>query len=281
MINTIYDIMDKILPFEFISYAFMKNSLLAVLISTPIFALIGTMIVNKKMAFFSDAMGHSALTGIAIGVVFSFTNHTLSMVIFAILFSILLNIVKDKTSYGADTVISVFTSLSLAIGLALLSINGGFNKYSNYLVGDILSISTSEIKYLFVCLIFVILLWVFTYNKINATTLNPTLAKSKGIHSKFYDYLFSAFIAVIVMLSIRWIGILLINSLIILPAASSRNISKNTRTYHLFSLIFSLVMGVGGLIISYYTRIPSGPMIVILLGLTFGATFLIRFKIAS
>lgn len=276
--DAIYNLMDKILPFEFISYAFMKNSLIAIILATPIFALIGTMIVNKKMAFFSDAMGHSALTGIAIGVLFSFSNHSLSMVIFAIAFSVLLNIVKDKTTYGADTIISVFTSLSLAIALAILSLKGGFNKYSSYLVGDILGISTTEIAYLFVSLIFVIILWIFSYNKINAVTINKTLAKSKNIHDKFYDYLFSAFIAVIVMLSIRWIGILLINSLIILPAASSRNISKNTRTYHLFSIIFSLVMGVSGLIISYYTKIPTGPMIVILLGITFALTFLARVK---
>lgn len=277
----IYSIIDTVLPFEFTSYSFMKNSLVAILIATPIFGLIGTMIVNKKMAFFSDAMGHSALTGIAIGVLFSFTSHTLSMIIFAILFSVLLNIVKDKTTYGADTIISVFTSMSLAIGLAILSGLGSFNKYSSYLIGDILSISEPEIVYLFICLILVCIIWLFSYNKINASTINESLAKSKRINPKLYDYLFSAFIAVIVMLSIRWIGILLINSLIILPAAASRNIAHNTRTYHLYTLAFSLIMGLCGLVISYYSKIPTGPMIVILLGTTFGITFLIKVKSAS
>lgn len=274
--DTIYKLLDTLLPFDFISYTFMKNSLLAILISSPIFALLGTMIVNKKMAFFSDAMGHSALCGIAVGVIFGFTNHTFSMIIFAILFSVLLNFVKDRITYGTDTIISVFTSIAMSLGLALLSLSGSFNKYSSYLIGDILSITANEIYFLFVCLILVIVLWAFTYNKLSAESINRTLSKSKGINGKVYDYLFSAFIAVVIMLSIRWIGILLINSLIILPAASSRNISYNTRQYHFWSVIFSIVMGVAGLIISYYIKVPTGPMIVLLLGVTFFTTFIVH-----
>lgn len=274
--DLIYSFMDNVIPFDFISYSFMKNGLLALLISAPIFALIGTMIVNKKMAFFSDAMGHSALCGISIGVIFGFKSPTLSMIIFAILFSILLNFVKDRTTYGADTIISVFTSIAMALGLALLSLSGSFNKYSSYLIGDILSITENEIVFLFLCLIFVIILWIFTYNKLNADSINRTLAKSKGIHGKIYDYVFSAFIAVVIMLSIRWIGILLINSLVILPAACSRNISFNTRQYHFWSIVISIVMGIGGLIISYYVHVPTGPMIILLLGGTFFITFIIH-----
>lgn len=274
--DAIYNLLDKLIPFEFISYTFMKNALLAILISAPIFALLGTMIVNKKMAFFSDAMGHSALCGIALGVLFGFTNHSLSMILFAILFSALLNFVKDRTSYGADTIISVFTSITLALGLTLLSFSGNFNKYNSYLIGDILSITKQEIMYLCICLVFVILLWIVAYNKINGESINRSLSKSKGINGTLYDYIFSAFIAVVIMLSIRWIGVLLINSLVILPAAAARNISSNTRQYHVFTLLFSLVMGVAGLIMSYYIHVPTGPMIVLLLGGTFFITFLIR-----
>jgi zinc transport system permease protein len=252
----------------------MKNALLAIIISAPIFALLGTMIVNKKMAFFSDAMGHSALCGIAVGVLLGFTNHSLSMIIFAILFSVLLNFVKDRTSYGADTIISVFTSIALALGLTLLSFGGSFNKYNSYLVGDILSITSHEITYLFICLILVILLWIFAYNKINAESINSSLSKSKGINGKLYDYIFSAFISVVIMLSIRWIGVLLINSLVILPAAAARNISTNTRQYHIWTVLFSMIMGISGLITSYYIHVPTGPMIVLLLGGTFFITFI-------
>ena len=261
---------------DFLEYAFMRNALLAILISSPIFALLGTLVVNKKMAFFSDAIGHSALCGIAVGVVFGFTSRSVSMVIFAILFSVLLNFVKDRTTYGADTIISVFASVAMSLGLVLLSRGGTFNKYSSYLVGDILSITQTEIISLAVCLVLVIVFWLFSYNALSSDNLNRDLARSKGINGKLYDYIFSAFIAVVIMFSIRWIGILLINSLIILPAAASRNISRNTHAYHLWSVIFSVAAGIAGILVSYYTGAPSGPMIVLLLGGTFFITFTVH-----
>lgn len=195
------------------------------------------------------------------------------MIFFAIVFALLLNFVKNKTSYGADTIISVFSSIAIALGLAILAQSGSFNKYSSYLVGDILSITPVEIGYLLVAFIAVLIFWYFTFNKLNITSINTTLAKSRGINTKMIDNIFVTLIAVIVMISIRWVGILLINSLLILPAASSRNIAKNMRSYHLFSILFSLFSGITGLIFSYYWNIPTGPMIVLISGVIYFITF--------
>lgn len=223
--------------------------------------------------------GHSALTGIAIGMMFGAVNVNISMIIFAICFAILLNYVKHKTAYGADTIISVFSSIAIALGLALLAQSGNFNKYSSYLVGDILSINTNEIVYLVISFILVIVFWKFFFNKLNCISINTSLAKSKGIKVKLIDNIFVILIAVIVMISIRWIGILLINSLLILPAASSRNIAKNMRTYHLYAILFSLFSGITGLILSYYYNIPTGPIIVIISGIIYFITFTLKTKI--
>ena len=114
MQELIYGILD-VLPFDFLNYAFMKNAFLAILLATPVFAILGTMIVNNKMAFFSDSLGHSAICGIAIGMLFGISNTNISMILFAILFAILLNTVKHKVAYGADTIISVFSSVAIAI----------------------------------------------------------------------------------------------------------------------------------------------------------------------
>ena len=274
--DLIYDLLEVIIPFNFMQYTFMKNAFLAIILVSPIFAIIGTMVVNKKMAFFSDALGHSALTGIAIGMLLGMTNINISMIIFAIIFALLLNFIKSKTTYGADTIISVFSSIAIALGLAILAQSGNFNKYSSYLVGDILSISESEILYLFISFILIFIFWFYLFNKINAVSLNTTLAKSKGINVKVMENVFAIIIAVMVMISIRWVGILLINSLIILPAASSRNISLNMRTYHLFSILIALFSGITGLIISYYTNIPTGSMIVIISGIIYFITFGIK-----
>ena len=261
---------------EFLSYAFVRNALVAILLASPIFAIIGTMVVNNKMAFFSDALGHSALTGIAIGMLLGISNVNISIVIFAIVFALILNYVKNKTSYGTDTIISVFSSITMAIGLALLAKTGDFNKYSNYLVGDLLSISKTEIIYLMVAFVIVIAFWLLLFNKINAISVNKMLAKSKGIKVNLIDNLFSVLTAIIVMISIRWIGILLINSMIILPAASSRNISKDMREYHTNAIIIALISGVLGLVISYYLNVPTGPMIVIMLGAFYILTFFLN-----
>lgn len=276
--EAIYSVLEAIIPFEFINYTFMKNALLAVILITPIFAILGTMIVNNKMAFFSDALGHSALTGIALGMVLGISNMNVGMIIFAIIFALLLNYVKNKTSYGADTIISVFSSIAIALGLAMLAQSGNFNKYSSYLVGDILSITEAEILYVLIASIAVYAFWYLTFNKLNVISINSTLAKSKGINVKKIDNIFVVLIAIMVMISIRWIGILLINSLLILPAASSRNIAKNMRQYHFLAVIFSVFSGIAGLIISYYFNIGAGPMIVLISGAIYFATLLIKKK---
>ena len=274
--EVIYSVLETILPFEFIDYTFMKNALIAIVLISPIFAILGTMIVNNKMAFFSDALGHSALTGIAIGMLLGFSNINISMIFFAIIFALLLNFVKNKTTYGVDTIISVFSSIAIALGLAMLAQSGNFNKYSSYLVGDILSITNAEILYLLLAFIAVLVFWYFAFNKLNVTSINSSLAKSRGIKTKVIDNIFVVLIAIIVMISIRWIGILLINSLLILPAASSRNITRNMRSYHLVSVLFSMFAGVSGLIISYYWNIPTGPMIVLISGIIYFITFGIK-----
>lgn len=257
----------------------MKNAFLAILLISPIFAILGTMIVNNKMAFFSDALGHSALTGIAIGTIFGIANNNISMILFAIVFAVALNMVKQKTTYGADTIISVFSSIAIAVGLAILANTGSFNKYSSYLVGDVLSITWEEIIVLAIAAVIIFVFWYYSFNKLNCVSLNPALAKSKGINVKVLDNLFVIIIAIVVMLSIRWIGILLINSLLILPAASSRNITRNMRSYHLFAVLFSLASGIVGVILSYYYNIPTGPMIVILSGAIYFVTFLLKDRV--
>ncbi len=259
--------------FSWLQYDFMKYAFLAILVITPLFGLMGTMIVNRKMAFFSDALGHSALTGIAVGVVLGVNNTNVSMVIFAVIFALLLNFINSRVLSATDTVISVFSSCSIALGLAILSQGGNFSRYSSILVGDILSITPEEIAYLLVILVITLLFWVFGFNKLLAVSLNRTLAKSLYISVGWMENLFAVLTALIVMVSIRWVGILIINALLILPAASARNISENMREYHFFAILFSVFSGILGLIISYFVNVATGPIIVILASIIYFATY--------
>ena len=186
--------------------------------------------------------------------------------------------VKNKGNASSDTVISVFSSTSVAVGLLILSYGGSFSKYSSYLVGDILSISEKEILCLFITLIGVVVLWVFIFNKLLIISVNRELAASRGIKTNLYENIFVAVVAVVVMLSIKWVGILLINSLLILPSASARNIAKNSRQYLASSVVISLLCAVSGLLISFYADTSAGATIVTVSAAVFFITYLFRKK---
>ncbi|MCX8074845.1 MAG: metal ABC transporter permease [Clostridia bacterium] len=270
--QAIYNVIEYIFPFSWSNYDFMKNALLAIVIIAPLFALIGTMIVNNKMAFFSDALGHSALTGIAIGSIIGIKDPVISMIIFGILFAYIIYSLKNKDISSNDTIISVFSSTSIALGLALLSKGGNFSKYSNFLIGDILNIGTNDLILIFIAFIIVITFWMLLSNKLLLISIDNALAKSKGINVKVVETLFIIIVAITVMISIKWVGILIVNSLLILPAAASKNISNNIRQYSLYSILFSVISGVSGLIISFYSKMASGPTIVLVAALIYFIT---------
>ncbi|MBQ6143540.1 MAG: metal ABC transporter permease [Clostridia bacterium] len=272
----IYNMLEILFPFSWIEFTFMKNAFLAIILIAPLFGLVGTMIVNNKMSFFSDAIGHCALTGIAIGVMLGVDNIAVSMLGFAILFSLGISSIIESKISSSDTIIGVFSSMGIALGVVILSANGGFAKYSGYLIGDILSITPKEISYLAMVLLIVILVWSISFNKLMIASLNSDMAKSKQINVKFYKNIFTLLIALIVTISLKWVGILIINSLLVLPAASARNIVKNMKSYHLVSVIISLFSGITGLICSYYIGTSAGATIVLVSSVIFFLTFFIN-----
>ena len=256
----------------------MKLAFLAILIITPLFGLMGTMIVSRKMAFFSDALGHSALTGIAVGVMLGIDNTLISMLGFSILLTIAIINVKNAKTASVNTIIGVFSSSAVALGIVILSYNGGFNKYSVYLIGDLLSISSGDILMLIISFIVVLLIWFTCFNKFLLVSINNTFARSRGINVKFYEYVFTILVAIIVTISIRWVGILVISSMMILPAASARNIANNIRQYHIYSISIAMISGILGLFLSYHFGCATGATIVLISSLFFAITYFISIR---
>ena len=276
--NTIYALMDALLPFEWLHYTFMKNALLAILLITPLFGMLGTMAVDNKMAFFSDALGHSALTGIAIGVVLGVGSQMVSMLVFGILWAVLITFVKHNSKMSADTIISVFSSTSIALGLVILARGGAFAKYSIYLVGDVLSVTAGDLAGLLVTLLITAAVWVMLFNPLLLTSVNAPLAQSRGVRAKLTEYAFTVIVAVAVMMSIRWVGVMLINSLLILPAAASRNVARNAAWYMRLSVLIALCCGVAGLVLSYYLNTSAGAAIVLCAAAVYFVTLPLRRK---
>lgn len=276
--NALYGVMDVLLPFEWLGYTFMKNALLAMLLITPLFGMLGTMAVDNRMAFFSDALGHSALTGIAIGVVLGLRSQMMSMLLFGILWAILITFVKHNSKMSADTIISVFSSTSIALGLVVLSRGGAFARYSSFLVGDVLSVTQGDLAALLATLVLTAIVWVALFNPLMITSINAPLAQSRGIRAKATEYCFTIVVAVAVMMSIRWVGVMLINSLLILPAAASRNVARNASWYMRLSVIFSMACGVAGLVLSYYLNTSAGAAVVLCAAVVYFATLPLRRK---
>lgn len=271
-----YAICDA-LPFEMLHWQFMQNAFLAILIMAPLFGLMSTMIVTGRMSFFSDALGHSAFTGIAIGCICGIAAPTWVAVVFSIIFALLFSFVRSRSNQAADTLIGVFSSTAVALGIFIATLGGGsFTKYNKYLIGDILSITPGEIGILALVLVAVVVFWVITSNRLTLTAIHPQLASSRGIPVALSSALFTTAIAVVVTLSISSVGLLILNSLLVLPAASARNVARNLRQYHAISVIFALFAGILGLTLSYYLGSSAGAAISMILAFIFAITFCLR-----
>lgn len=271
-----YELLD-LLSLPFLSMNFMKNALLAVLIMTPLFGILSTMVVTGRLSFFSDALGHSGFTGIAIGVLCGAASPTWFAVVLAVAFALLFSYVKSRTSQAAETIISVFSSTAVALGIFIATMNGSsFTKFNQYLIGDILSVTPGEIGLLALVLLGVALLWLFACNRLVLTAAHPQLASSRGIPVRGFETLFTVSIAVVVTLAMSWVGLMVINSLLVLPAAAARNMARNLREYHLFSVVLALLSGIAGLVTSYYLGSSTGAVISLYLAVCFAVTFLFR-----
>lgn len=269
------------LPFEMLHWDFMKNALLALVLMAPLFGLLSTMIVTGRMSFFSDALGHSAFTGIAIGAICGMAAPIWAAVGFSVFFALLFSYVRSRSNQAADTLIGVFSSSAVALGIFVATLGGGsFTKYNQYLIGDILSVTPAEIGILAIVLVLVILFWILSSNRLTLTAIHPQLASSRGIPVGLSQMLFTVTIAVVVTLSISSVGLLILNSLLVLPGASARNISRNLQQYHGYSVVFALMAGIAGLTISYYLGCSAGAAISLILAAIFTGTFLLRNKIA-
>lgn len=272
--------MVDLLPFEWAQSGqmlFMKNALLAILVISPLFGLLSTMVVQSRMSFFSDALGHSAFTGIAIGTLCGLTAPLGAAVVFALGFSLLFTWVRRRTSLASDTVIGVFSSTAVALGIFIATLGGGsFTKFNSLLIGDVLSVKPREIGLLAAVLAVILVLWVCAYNTLLLSALHPALADSRGIRVFWQEAILNAAIAVVVTVSMTWVGLLVINSLLVLPAAAARNIAKNTRQYHLFSILGAVICGIAGLMTSYYIGASAGAAITLYLAGYFVLAMVLR-----
>ena len=270
------------LPFALV-YEFVFNAVLCALIIGPVLGALGTMVVAKRMAFFSQAIGNAALTGVGIGVLIgeSYTSPYVSMFSFCILFALLLNFTRNHTKMSSDTLIGVFLSISLALGASLLLfISAKVNTHilQTILFGSILTVSRVDIAVLLVTSVVVIVLGYTLFNRMLLASLNPALAHVRGVRVQLMEYIFVLMITVVTVACVKIIGAVLVEALLLIPAAAARNLNRSLGGFVLWSMIFSVSSCLIGVLVpmQFDIPIPSGGAIILTAATFFLITSLMR-----
>jgi zinc transport system permease protein len=273
---------DGVIHFTF-SYAFVVNGLLCAFVIGPLLGGIGTMVVAKRMAFFSQAVGHAALTGVAIGVIIgeSYTAPYVSMFSFCLLFGLVLNFARNRTKMSADTLIGVFLSISLAIGAtALLWVSARVNTHilDTVMFGSILTVDDTDMTVLLVTTVLIAVTALPLYNQMLLASLNPSLAHVRGVRVQLLEYVFVLLLTILTVACVKIVGAVLVEALLLIPAAAARNLNRSIRGFVWWSIVFSTVSCIVGIYapMRFDLPLPSGGAIILVAAVIFVATMLIR-----
>ncbi len=261
---------------ESFSYAFLVNALVAALMVGPLLGGLGTLVIAKRLAFFSEAVGHAALTGIALGVLLGETpdNPIIGLFSFCMIFAILLHFVRNRTNVPYDTLVGVFLALALAVGAALLmyvarKIN--IHLLENVLFGSILTVTDSDLALLALSCLAIVLVLIPTFNRILLTCISPDIAKVRGYATTFYDYLFVMMVTLVTIASVKIIGAVLVGALLLIPGATARLLTQSMGRFVVLSGVLATVSCLIGTLLPMELKlpIPSGAAIIIVSAIFF------------
>jgi len=257
-------------------YGFLVNALVAALIIGPLLGGMGSLVVIKRLAFFSEAVGHAALTGIAIGILLGepAAHPYASLFSFCLIFALLLHWVKSRTSVPYDALVGVFLAVAIAMGAALLlyvARKVNVHILENVLFGSILTVQDRDLFILAVIGALCLFLTVGFGNQALLASLNPELAQVNGINTRLFDYIFVVLIALITVAAVKIAGAILVGAMLLIPATTARLVTKNIRQFFWTNIVLSTLCCLTGIILPMALElpIPSGAAIVLLASLAF------------
>ncbi len=247
---------------EMFSYSFMVRAFVVGLLISLCASLIGVSLVLRRDSMIGDGLSHVGFGAFAFASIFGFAPLEFSIPI-VIIVSFLILRLNDNNKIHGDSMIALISAASLAIGTFAISVAGVNTDINNFLFGSVLAINQTDVIVSVILSIIVIVLYVFSYNKIFALTFDEKFAKSIGINTNLYNMIFASLCSIVVVLGMRLMGALLISSLIIFPTLSSMQILKKFKSVVISSTIISMLSFVVGLVISYLQATPTGATIVI------------------
>lgn len=273
--SSLLDLVALFLPFEFMSTRFMQQAFVGLMLLAPMCAAMGIQVVNFRMAFFSDAISHSAFTGVALGLIFGL-DARLTMILFAILVGLVIVSIGRRTTLSTDTLIGVLFSAVVAFGIAVVSRDRSVARdLQRFLYGDILTIGQQEIFWLLVLFAALMVFQALSYNRLLYTGLNPLLASVHGIRVKLYQYLYAALLSLVVIFSVWAVGVLLVTAMLVVPTATARNLARSAGGMFWWSLAVAWSSALAGLAISAqpWARTATGATVVLVAFLWFAGSY--------
>lgn len=264
-LNVLYHLIPKLLPFEVMQMHFMQQAMVGLLLLAPMVALMGVQVVNFRMAFFADAISHSAFTGVALGLILCVSPRW-TMPVFGLLVGLTIIASQRRSSLSTDTVIGVFFSGVVAFGLAVVSRDKGVSRdVQQFLYGDILTISNNDIWAMIALLSVLIVFQVYGYNRLLYIGLNPVVAKVHGVRVAAYQYIYAGLLSLVVIFSVWAVGVLLVTAMLIVPAAAARNFARSSGAMVWWALLISVSSAMIGLLISAqnWARTATGATVIL------------------
>lgn len=264
-LSLLYNFIGTILPFESMQLLFMQQALVGLLLLSPMVAMMGVQVVNFRMAFFADAISHSAFTGVALGLIFTISPQV-TMPLFGLMVALLIVASQRRSILSTDTVIGVFFSGVVAFGLAVVSRDKNVARdIQRFLYGDILTISNSEIWVLVGLLAVLLIFQMCAYNRLLYIGLSPVVAKVHGVPVAVFQYIYAGLLSFVVIFSVWAVGVLLVTAMLIVPAAAARNLACTAGSMVWWALLVSIFSAVSGLLISAqeWARTATGATVII------------------
>jgi ABC-type Mn2+/Zn2+ transport system permease subunit len=243
---------------------FMQRALLAAILLAPLCALLGVFVTARKLSFFSETIAHGALAGVGLGFWWGLANPTLTVVAFSLCVAAAVLWLKENTELLTDTILAVALSGSVSIGIILLTVLQGYQgQIQRYLFGDILAIGPSDLVGSAALFAIVGVGILINLSPLALLTTSEDMAHVCGVPLRRVNYLFVLILAIVVAMTIRLLGIILVTSLIVIPPAAARNLTRNFRQHIVLSLLVGLLGGLGGVTLAYRLDTPCGPTIVL------------------
>ena len=242
-------------PFK---YDFMIRSLITAIASGAMLSILGPFAINRNSGFMADAMAHATLPIIAVGVFLGFSISELGVPA-AILIAIFLGLIIKNTNVGEDTAIGIIFSSFFALGFVLISLLNVTVNLEDLLFGQILAVNTSDVYIVIFLLIVVSLSVLLFFKQLLFYSFDPIGAEVKGLNTTFLNYLFLILLSIAIVGSLQTVGIILVLSMLIIPAAAAKLVTNTFVSSIRISILFGVFSSVVGLYLSYFLNLPSGP----------------------